>query len=157
MCVIYVEEMLRSTAGTVREYLESLPEDRRKTVAAVREVVNSALPDAIVETMRWGMISYEIPMELSGKTYNGQPLLYAAIASQKNHLALYLTGPYMDEQLLDRLRQGFATAGKRLDMGKSCLRFKRLEDIDVESIKSVLAAFSVQSFLAAYKITTTRA
>ncbi len=148
---------MRSTAGTVREYLESLPEDRRKTVAAVREVVNSALPDAIVETMRWGMISYEIPMELSGKTYNGQPLLYAAIASQKNHLALYLTGPYMDEQLLDRLRQGFATAGKRLDMGKSCLRFKRLEDIDVESIKSVLAAFSVQSFLAAYKITTTRA
>lgn len=148
---------MRSTAGTVREYLESLPEDRRKTVAAVREVVKAALPDAIVETMRWGMISYEIPMELSGKTYNGQPLLYAAIASQKNHLSLYLTGPYMDEQLLDRLRQGFATAGKRLDMGKSCLRFKRLEDIDVESIKSVLAAFSVQSFLAAYKITTTRA
>src|SRR4029078_6325705 len=82
--------MARSTASTVDEYLASLPEERRAVISAVREVVLRNLPAGYQETMNWGAISYEVPLERYPTTYNGQPLSFAALAAQKNHYALYL-------------------------------------------------------------------
>jgi uncharacterized protein YdhG (YjbR/CyaY superfamily) len=87
---------MRSNASTVDEYLAELPEDRRKAIQAVRQVIRDNLPKGYEEVMNWGMITYQVPLEIFPLTYNGKPLLYAALASQKNHMAVYLTGIYMD-------------------------------------------------------------
>ena len=88
--------MAKSGAATVDEYLAELPEDRRAAISAVREVVLRNLPDGYVETMNWGLISYEIPLERYPRTYNKQPLTYAALGSQKNYCAVYLMSVYTD-------------------------------------------------------------
>ena len=88
---------MRSDAKTVDEYLRSLPDDRRHAIEQVRQVILTNLPNGYAEAMNWGMISYEVPLEVQPDTYNGQPLMYAALASQKHHMALYLTSVYSDE------------------------------------------------------------
>jgi len=88
--------MVSSDAATVDQYLAELPDDRRAAISAVRNVILANLPDGYEETMRWGMISYEIPLARYPDTYNGQPLSYAALVSQKRHMAVYLNGIYAD-------------------------------------------------------------
>jgi hypothetical protein len=143
--------MVKSTASTVEEYLDSLPADRRTVVAAVREVVLRHLPAGYQETMCWGMISYGIPLEVYPRTYNGQPLGYAALAAQKNHYALYLMAVYGDPAREARLREGFTQAGKKLDMGKSCVRFHRLEDLPLDVIGEVIASTPPDKLIASYE------
>jgi hypothetical protein len=143
--------MVRSAAVTVQQYLDSLPVDRRAVVAAVREVVLRYLPQGYRETMNWGMISYEIPLEVYPSTYNGHPLSYAGLAAQKNHYALYLMAVYGDPAREAWLREGFAQAGKKLDMGKSCVRFRRLEDLPLEAIGEVIASTPPDNLIAAYE------
>jgi len=143
--------MSRSQASTVDEYLQELPEDRRAVVSAVREVVLRHLPEGYRETMSWGMISYEIPLERYPTTYNGQPLGYAALAAQKSHYALYLTCAYADPAQADWLAEEFRRAGKKLDMGKSCLRFRRLEDLPLEVIGRAVASTPPDAFIAQYE------
>ena len=132
--------MASSKAETVEQYLQELPEDRRAVVSAVRDVVVRNLPAGYREQMGWGMISYGIPLEDYPNTYNGQPLSYAALAAQKNYYALYLTSPYQDPAQEQWLRDEFAKAGKKLDMGKSCLRFKKLDDLPLAVIGKVIAS-----------------
>ena len=143
--------MVVSGAATVEEYLHSLPADRRAVVAAVREIVLRHLPAGYRETMNWGMISYEIPLERYPRTYNGQPLSFAALAAQKKHFALYLMAVYGDPALEARLREGFARAGLKLDMGKSCVRFRRLEELPLELIGEVIASTPPSVLIAAYE------
>ena len=143
--------MVKSAASTVAEYLDSLPADRRNVVAAVREVVLRHLPQGYRETMNWGMISYEISLEVYPSTYNGQPLSYAGLAAQKNHYALYLMAVYGDPAREARLREGFAQAGKKLDMGKSCVRFRRLEDLPLDVIGEVIASTPPDELIATYE------
>ncbi len=81
---------MQSAASTVADYLASLPEERRLAVAAVRKVIRRHLPRGYVEVMNRGMIAYEVPLAIEPHTYNGKPLMYAALASQKNHMAIYL-------------------------------------------------------------------
>ncbi len=132
--------MASSKAATVEQYLQELPGDRRAVVSAVRDVVVRNLPAGYRETMNWGMISYEIPLEDYPDTYNGQPLGYAALAAQKNYYALYLVTPYSDADQGQSLRDAFRKAGKKLDMGKSCLRFKKLQDLPLDVIGRVIAS-----------------
>ena len=132
--------MPRSAASTVEEYLDELSPDRRGPIEAVRAVIRKNLPRGYVESFAWGMICYGIPLSRYPDTYNGQPLMYAALAAQKNHLSLYLMGPYGSRELLQRLKDGFAAAGKKLDMGKSCIRFKRADDLDLDTIGQLVAA-----------------
>jgi hypothetical protein len=146
-----VETMARSSAATVEEYLEELPEERRAVVAAVREAILRGLPGGYSETMNWGMISYEVPLERYPDTYNGQPLSLAALAAQKNHYALYLMCVYGDPEMERRLRDGFQAAGKKLDMGKSCVRFRRLEDLPLDVIEEIVAATPPEAFIARYE------
>jgi hypothetical protein len=143
--------VVKSTASTVQEYLDSLPADRRAVIAAVREIVLRHLPQGYRETMNWGMISYEIPLEVYPTTYNGQPLSYAGLAAQKNHNALYLMAVYGDPAREARLREGFAQAGKKPDMGKSCVRFRRLEDLPLDVIGELIAGTPPDELIAAYE------
>ena len=133
--------MARSTATTVEDYLDELDDDAAAVVAEVRDTILANLPEGYVESMRWGMITYEVPMELSGPTYNDQPLMYAALAKQARHYALYLTGAG------DSFREAYRATGKRLDMGKSCVRFKRLDDLPLDVVGDEIARLDVEEFL----------
>ena len=143
--------MARSAATTVAEYLAELPAERRAVVTAVRDAVVRNLPDGYTETMNWGMISYEVPLARYPDTYNRQPLAYAALAAQKNHYALYLSCTDRDEASERRLRDGFAAAGKKLDMGKACVRFRRLEDLPLDVIGDFIASTPPDAFIAQYE------
>jgi hypothetical protein len=101
--------------------------------------------------MRWGMISYEIPLERYPDTYNGQPLLYAALAAQKHYYALYLMCVYQDPKLERLLRDGFARAGTKLDMGKSCVRFRKIEDLPLDTVGRIVAGTPPDQFIARYE------
>ena len=143
--------MVQSKASTPEEYLAELPEDRRQVVAAVREVVLENLPDGYEESMNWGMLSYEIPLSRYPDTYNKQPLGYAALAAQKNYFSLYLMSVYADSQEETTLRDAFEAAGKKLDMGKSCVRFKKLDDVPLDVIGQVIAATPVDVHIERYE------
>ena len=138
---------MRSDAKTVDEYLRSLPDDRRYAIEQVRQVILTNLPNGYAEAMNWGMISYEVPLEVQPDTYNGQPLMYAALASQKHHMALYLTSVYSDETEAAAFKAAYRAAGKKLDMGKSCVRFKRPEDLPLDLIGETIGSMSVESFI----------
>ncbi len=143
--------MARSNAATVQEYLDELPEERRAVVSAVRDVVLRNLPRGYREVMNYGMISYEIPLERYPDTYNGQPLSYASLAAQKNHYALYLMCVYGSPELEAWLREEFNKAGMKLDMGKSCLHFRKLEDLPLEAIGRVVARVAPEKYIARYE------
>ena len=101
--------------------------------------------------MNWGMIAYQVPLERYPETYNGEPLLYAAVAAQKRHYSLYLTSVYQQNALEKRLRAAFYRAGKKLDMGKSCIRFKTLEDLPLDAIGEIVGSVSVDQFVKNYE------
>ncbi|NKB65642.1 MAG: DUF1801 domain-containing protein [Candidatus Latescibacteria bacterium] len=139
---------MRSDATTVAQYLDELSDQRRQAIAAVRETIVAHLPVGYEEAMNWGMISYQVPLQRCPDTYNGQPLMYAALAAQKNYMAVYLTGVYMDEGGRAAFAEAYQATGKRLDMGKSCVRFKRLDDLPLELIGQSIAAWPVDDFVA---------
>ena len=139
---------MRSNAKTVDEYLSALPDDRRAAISEVRETILENLPRGYEETMNWGMISYEVPLGKYPDTYNGQPLMYAALASQKNRMAVYMTGIYMSEEGRQEFEKAYKATGKRLDVGKSCVRFKKLDDLPLELIGEYIAAWDVEAFVA---------
>lgn len=141
--------MTSSSAKTVDEYLAELPEDRRAVVSAVRDLVNRYLPSGYIEAMSWGMVSWEVPLSRYPATYNRQPLSYVALAAQKRHYALYLTACYANSAQDVVLRNAYADAGKKLDMGKSCLRFGALDDLLPEAIGAVVASTPVATHVAA--------
>jgi hypothetical protein len=139
--------MARSCATTVEEYLQELPADRRAVIAAVREVVLRNLPEGYREAMNWGMISYEVPPERSPAALKGQPLSYAALAAQKNYYALYLMCVYASAERGKRFREEFRKAGKKLDMGKSCVRFRKLDDLPLDVIGRAIAEIPAERWV----------
>jgi hypothetical protein len=136
---------------SVAEYLQSLPEDRRGVVAAVRGVIRKALPKGYEEAVNWGMINWQIPLSRYPDTYNKQPLACVSLAAQKSHYALYMMCTYMDPDLDRRLRDAYKAAGKKLDMGKSCLRFRKLEDLELAVIGEVVAAVPPEKLIEQYE------
>lgn len=143
--------MVSSKAETVDQYLAELPDDRRDAIAEVRDVVLDHLPEGYVETMNWGMISYEIPLETYPDTYNKKPLMYAALASQKNHMAVYLTTVYADAEVEDWFRERYLATGCKLDMGKSCVRFKSIDQLPLPLIGEVIARTPADEFIEQYE------
>lgn len=138
---------MRSDAATVDEYLASLPDDRRAALEAVRAVVLANLPPGYEEAMNWGMITYQVPLAIEPDTYNGKPLMYAALASQKHHMAVYLTAVYADRESADRFQSRYLETGKRLDMGKSCIRFRDIDDLPLDLLGETIAATPVEDFV----------
>lgn len=138
---------MRSDATSVDRYLAELPEDRRDAIEAVRSEILRNLPDGYVEAVNWGMITYEVPLSTFADTYNGRPLMYAALANQKNHMAVYLTSVYADDERRNGFLDAYRATGKRLDMGKSCVRFRRLDDLPVELVGQAIASTPVDEFI----------
>ncbi len=141
--------MVSSSATTPAAYLASLPPERRKVIAAVRKVLKSSLPKGFVESMNWGMLAYEVPLTRFPDTYNKQPLMFLALAAQKNNYALYMTNVGSDSVQKKKLEAAYKAAGQKLDMGKSCLRFKTLDELPLETIGEIIASTSVEDVIAA--------
>jgi ribosomal protein S7 len=149
--------MVSSAATTVDEYLAELSEESRAEIETVRDVILENLPDGYVETMRWGMITYEVPLDTYPETYNGKPLMFLALAAQKRHLALYLTNVAFAPGGEDRFRERYLATGKKLDMGRSCLRFKKADDIAIDLVAETIRATPLDEFIEGYeagKVTT---
>ena len=142
---------MQSDAKTVAEYLSNLDEARREAISAVRGVILDNLPDGYEEAMQFGMITYVVPLSVLADTYNGQPLMYVALASQKRHMSLYLTNVYGDESVEKWFRERYLAAGKKLDMGKSCVRFRKLDDLPLTLVGEVVARTPIADFVGIYK------
>jgi hypothetical protein len=131
----------------VAEFIESLPADRRDEVAHVRDVILAALPPGYEEVVTKGMLVYQVPRERYPDTYNGQPLWYAALASEKSYLSLHLMPVYGDPASARRLAEGFKAAGKRLDIGKACVRFKRADDLALDVVGEIVAKIPLERWV----------
>jgi len=140
---------MRSEATTVDRYLAELPDDRREAIEQVRRVVCENLPEGFEETMNWGMITYQVPLETYPDTYNKQPLMYAALASQKNHMAVYMAGIYASDEARRKFETAYKATGKRFDVGRSCVRFKKLDDLPLALIGETIASMEVGDVIAA--------
>ena len=143
---------------TVAAYLASLTPEKRAVIEEARAFVRKHLPKGYAEFMNWGVINWGIPLDEFSDTYNGQPLCYVGLGAQKNYNSLYLMGtynssngeytsPFSEKLLVD----AFKKAGKRLDMGKCCLHFKELDDIELTSVAKVIAMSTPKEYLAYYK------
>ena len=148
--------MAKSKAETVDGYLAELPEDRRAAISAVRQVDLENLPQGYEEMMQFGMIGYVIPLERYPVTYNGQALQYAALASQKNYMSLYLMNVYSDEAVERWFVDRYKDSGKRLDMGKACVRFKSLQDLPIDLVGEAIALTPVDRFIERYEMSRNR-
>lgn len=145
---------MQSKATTVQAYLSALPDDRRKALEALRKVIRANLPRGYQETIQYGMIGYSVPHSVYPAGYHcdpKQPLPFASIASQKNHLAIYLFCIYCDPKEQARFVTSWKKAGHKLDMGKGCVRFKRLEDVPLDVVGDAISRIPVDAFVAAYE------
>ena len=138
---------MQSNAKTVKEYIAELPDERKKAISIVRKTILENLPDGYEEVMNWGMITYQVPLETYPDTYNKKPLMYAALASQKNHMAVYLSGIYVSEDSRKKFEKAYKDSGKRLDAGKSCVRFRKLDDLPIDLIGKSIASVLVEDFV----------
>ncbi len=141
--------MVSSKATTVADYLAELPSDRAEIISAMRDLVNQAIPDGYDEVIRWGMINWEIPIQVSGPTDNQQPLSYVALAAQKNGYSLYLSCAACNPESVQRLQSAAAAGGRKLDMGKSCIRFKRPDQLPLDALSIEIGSASPADYLAA--------
>jgi hypothetical protein len=143
---------------TVAAYLASLTPEKRGVIDEARAFVHKHIPKGYAEFMNWGVINWGIPLEEFSNTYNGQPLCYVGLGAQKNYNSLYLMGaystsngeytsPFPENLLVD----AFKKAGKRLDMGKCCLHFKALDDLELTSVAQVIAMSTPKEYIAYYK------
>jgi hypothetical protein len=138
---------------TVADYLKGLPADRMKAIGAVRKLIKQHLPKGYQETTQYGMISYVVPLSVYPEGYLGKkdvPLPYICLASQKNHMAVYLMCVHGDAKLAKWFAASWKKAGKKLDMGKSCLRFESVDDLALDVLGAAVAAVPVTKYVAQY-------
>lgn len=144
---------MQSAASTVTQYLAELPADRRSAIEAVRAVILANLPKGYEETMHYGGIGYVVPHSLYPAGYHcdpTKPLTYAGLGNQKNYMAVYLMNVYGSKETESWFQKAYKATGKRLDMGKSCVRFRKLDDLPLELVGQAIARTSVAEFIADY-------
>lgn len=145
---------MQSKATTVAAYLKELPDDRRAAIEAVRQVILKNLDKDFAEIMSYGMIGYAIPHSIYPNGYHcdpRQPLPFAGLASQKQSMSLYLMCLYMDPAQDKSFREAWAKTGKKLDMGKSCIRFKKVEDLALDVIAEVIRRVPAKTYIERYE------
>ena len=145
---------MQSKATTVKDYLASLPAERRDAVQALRKVILANLGKGFEEGMQYGMIGYAVPHSLYPAGYHcdpKQPLPFASLASQKNHMSFSLMSVYLDADEERWFKAAWQKSGKKLDMGKACVRFKRLEDVPLEVVGQAFARTSAAKFIQRYE------
>ena len=146
-----VPSIVRDPVSSVAAFIASLPPDRRSEVERVRRVIKKHLPAGYVETMTKGMIVYEVPLAVYPDTFNGHALWYVALASERSYLSLHLMSAYGSPALAKRLKDGFAAAGKKLDMGKACIHFKRADDLALDTVGEIVAAVPLETWVSIAK------
>jgi uncharacterized protein YdhG (YjbR/CyaY superfamily) len=147
---------MQSKAATVEQYLAELPPDRREAISALMDVLRACLPEGYEEGMAYGMIGYHVPHSIYPAGYHcnpDQPLPFVSLASQKNHMAIYLMCLYTDPAFEAWFRDEWAKSGKKLDMGKSCIRFRKLEDVPLDLIGRTVKKVPVKKFVTHYEAT----
>jgi len=145
---------MQSKATTVAQYLDELPADRREAIEAVRDVILKNLPKGYEEGMQYGMIGYYVPHSIYPDGYHcdpKQPLPFASLASQKNHMALYMMCLYIDSKREQWFREAWTKTGRKLDMGKSCVRFKKIEDVPLSVVGQAIKKVPVPAFIKFYE------
>lgn len=146
---------MKIEANSPKEYIDKLPEDRKKAVSKLRSTIKKNLPKGFKETMSYGMIGYVVPKTIYPKGYHCDPELplpFMNIASQKNFIALYHSGIYADQNLLKWFQSEYPKHAKaRLDMGKSCIRFKKLDDIPYDLIGKLTGKISCDEWIQIYE------
>jgi hypothetical protein len=145
---------VKSDATTAAEYLRTLPLDVRKELARVRAVIKKHLPKGYAETMSYGVISYVVPLKRYPAGYLNKkdvPLPYVSLGAQKRYLALYLMNVYGDPKLEKAFRRAWRNSGKKLDMGKSCVRFQTAEDLALDAVAEAVASTPVDDFIERYE------
>lgn len=145
---------MQSKATTVKEYLAELPPDRRAALEAVRKVILDNLDEGFVERMSYGMIGYAVPHSLYPAGYHcdpKQPLPFAGLASQKGHMSLYLMCIYNSSGEAAEFQSEWAKTGKKLDMGKACIRFKKVDDLALDLIGRVIKRMTVKKYIGYYE------
>ena len=148
--------MVKSTAHTPEAYIAGLPLERREAVAEVRRVILDNLLPGYEEGMQHGMISYHVPLQRYPNTYNGRALGLAALASQKAYMSLYLLGVCFDPESERWFRERFANSGRKLNMGKSCVRFKKLDDLPLGVIGEAISRISPEYLIELYEASRSR-
>jgi hypothetical protein len=143
--------MKQPAAKTAREYLDQQSPDRRATLERVRDVILANLPAGYEEMMGWGAMTYAIPLSRYANTYNGEPLCYLAMANQKNYVALYLMSAYGHGPILARVKAAFKANGLKLDMGKSCIRFRTAEDLPLRELGDIIAQIPSEKWIEIYE------
>ena len=141
-------------ASTVAQYLAALPADRRAALSAVRQVINENLPDGYEEGIQFGMIGWYVPLSLYPAGYGGNPkvpLPLVGLASQKTGMVLHMIGLYMNPTLSTWFVSEYKKSGKKLDMGKGCVRFKKLEDLALDVVGRTVARVSAEELIANYR------
>ena len=144
---------MQAKATTVEQYLEGLPEDRRETLKAVRAVVLKSLDKDYSEGIQYGMIGYFVPHSVFPAGYHcdpKEPLPFASLGSQKSHMSLHLMCLYMKPETAEKFQAAWAKTGKKLDMGKACIRFKKLEDLPLELIADTIANTPARKYIETY-------
>lgn len=136
---------------TPDEYLARQPPEPRAALATVRALILSRLPNGYEEIVNGGVLAYVVPLSRYPKTYNKQPLWYVALGGKKSYNSLHLMPVYMNPPTEQQLRDGFAAAGKKLDMGKACVHFKRAEDLALDVIGDLVASLPVEKWISLYE------
>ena len=150
---------MQSKAGTVRQYLSKLPSERRNMIEAVRRVILANLDPDLEEGMQYGMIGYSVAHRVYPDGYHcdpRQPLPYAALASQKQYVSLHVMSVYSKPGEEQWVRDRWKAAGKKLDMGKGCIRFRKLDDLPLEAIGELFRRVSARDYVACYEAIRTR-
>lgn len=146
---------MQSKADTVAQYVESLPDDRKEIINQLRKVINKNLPKGFSEIMNYGMIGYVVPHSIYPAGYHCDPKLplpFLGLASQKNNISFYHMGIYADPKLFDWFTKNYAKeATGKLDMGKSCIRFKKAAQIPFKLIGELVSKMTVKDWIALYE------
>ena len=137
----------KTTSPSVSTFLAAIPEDRRADVERVRAVIRRHLPKGYEEVVSRNMLVYQVPLDRYPDTYNGHPLWYAALASEKSYLSLHLMPIYGDTKLAVRLDEGFRAAGKKVNRGKSCIHFATADDLALDVIGQIVEAFPIDRWV----------
>jgi len=139
--------MATKTQQAVSEFLAQLPPGRRRAIDRVRDIIREHLPAGYEEVVSKRMLVYQVPLRRYSETYNGQPLWYVALASEKSYLSLHLMSIYGDPVQAQKLKAGFRAAGKKLDMGRACIHFQTADDLPLDVIGGIVANMPVDRWV----------
>jgi hypothetical protein len=138
-------------ALTVKQWLASVPSERRAAIEAVRDAVNQHLPDGYEETVEWDMLAWVVPLTTLPTTHNGRPLMLAGLGAHRKLMTIYLMTVYGDPKARNAFENAYKKAGKKLDMGGCCVHFKTLDDLPLDVVGNTIAGVGVDQYVERYE------